>query len=243
MKFTSRLEFICGILFVLLLVGALILYLNNSMSQSHSTKAELAADASAIGTDYPGLVVKQNVEVGDKVTKGKTLFELKSAQLTESLSNKTVSLSSLPFTVDSTTGNILIKASDDGVIEKLNYRAGSYVPAGGILATVNTVGSLHAVAYFKLSPPDYARISKSSKLSLKLPDNTSMEATVFDISLVSNGDHVDTVVKARIKDADISDFRFSVGTPVQATLQLSTTTWYQTIYNYVTQLFKPTGEQ
>jgi hypothetical protein len=149
----------------------------------------------------------------------------------------------LPFTVDSTSGNILIKASDDGVIEQLNYRAGSYAPAGGILATVNTVGSLHAVAYFKLSPPDYARISKNSKLSLKLPDNSTMEGTVFDISLVSNGNRVDTVVKARIKNADISDFRFSVGTPVQATLQLSKTTWYQTVYNYIAQLFKPTGER
>jgi hypothetical protein len=243
MKFTSRLKFMFGIIIVLLLVGALVLYLNNSMSTSHSTKAELAADASSIGTDYPGLIVKQNVEEGDKVTKDQTLFELKSGQLSESLANKTVSAASLPFSIDSTSGNILIKASDAGVMEKINYRSGSFVPAGGIIATVNTVGSLHVVAYFKLSPPDYARISKNSKVSLTLPDNTKMEATVFDISLVSNGNRVDTVVKGRIKNADISDYRFSVGTPVQATLQLSTSTWYQTVYEYILQLFKPVEQQ
>jgi hypothetical protein len=243
MKFTGRLKFLFGIIFVLLLVAALVLYLNDSMSKSHSSKAELAADASSLGTDYPGLIVKQNTDVGDKVVKGETLFEIKSAQLNDSISNNSVSVASLPFSVDPTSKNILIKASDDGVIEKINYRAGSYIPAGGIAATVNTVGSLHVVAYFKLSPPDYARISKNSKLSLTLPDNTTMQATVFDISLVSNGNRVDTVVKARIKDADISDFRFSVGTPVQATLQLSTSSWYQAVYNYILQLFKPAGQQ
>ena len=242
MKFTSRLKFIFGIAIVLLLVGVLVLYLNNSMSQSQSSKAHLAADSSSIGTDYPGLIIKQNTEEGDKVTKGETLFEIKSAQLSESIANSSVTPASLPFEVDSTSGNILIKASDDGVIEKINYRAGSFIPAGGIVATVNTVGSLHVVAYFKLSPPDYARISKNSKLSLRLPDNTTMQATVFDISLVSSGNRVDTVVKARIKNADISDYRFSVGTPVEATLQLNTSTWYQTLYDYFLQLFKPVTE-
>lgn len=239
MKFTGRIKFFFGILFVLILVAVLVLYLNDSMSKSHSSKAHLAADASSLGTDYAGLVVKQNTEEGDKVVKDETLFEIKSAQLSESISNKSVTSDSLPFAIDPTSGNILIKASDDGVTEKINYRTGSYIPAGGIAATVNTVGSLHVVAYFKLSPPDYARISKDSKLSLTLPDNTTMQATVFDIALVSNGNRVDTVVKARIKDADISDFRFSVGTPVQATLQLSTSSWYQTVYDRILQLFQP----
>lgn len=241
MKFTSRLKFMFGIIVVLLLVGALILYLGTSMSTARSHKAQLAADTSSLGTDYPGLVVKQNAEEGDKVKKGQTLFELKSAQLSDSLSSGTVSAKSLPFSVDPTSGNILIKASDDGVVDKVFYHNGSYAPAGGIVATINTVGSLYVVATFKLSPPDYARISKNSTLSLTLPDNTTMQATVFDISIVSSGDHADTVVKARIKNADISDYRFSVGTPVQATLQLKTSNWYQTVYTFVIQLFKPGG--
>lgn len=243
MKFTGRLKFLLGMIVVLLLVGALVAYLIYSMSTARSYKAQLAADASSLGTDYPGLIVKQNAEEGDKVKKGQVLFELKSAQLNEALNNGTVSLQSLPFSVDPTSGNILIKAPDDGVVDKVYYHNGSFAPAGGILATVNTVGSLYVVATFKLSPPDYARISKNSKLSLTLPDNTTMQATVFDITLVSNGDRADTVVKARIKNADISDYRFSVGTPVQATLQLSTSTWYQAVYNYILRLFKPGGSQ
>lgn len=241
MKFTHRLKFLLGIIFVILIVGALVLYLIVGMTTARSYKAQLAADASSLGTDYPGTIVKQHAEEGDKVTKGETLFEVQSAQLTDSLHNGSVSAKSLPFSVDSTTGNILIKAPDDGVVEKVFYHNGSFAPAGGIVATVNTVGSLYVVATFKLAPPDYARISRSSGVSLVLPDNTTLAATVFDISVTSNGDRADTVVKARIKDADISDYRFSVGTPVHATLQLSTPNWFRSLYDFVSQLFKPGG--
>lgn len=240
MKFTTRIKFLLGIVIVILGVGLLILYLINSMSIARSSKAVLAADASSIGTDYAGLIVQQNVEEGDKVQKGQTLFEVKSAQLNEAIANKTVSVDSLPFAVNPDNNDILLKASDDGVVQKINYRQGSFAPTGAILATVNTVGSLYVIANFKLSPPDYARISKDSKLEITLPDNTRMEATVFDISLVSGEGHVDTVAKARIKDADISDFRFSVDTPVQATLHLSNASWYQTILDGLQKLFKPT---
>lgn len=241
MKFTSRMKFMFGILFVVLLVGALTLYLNGIMSVAQSSKAELAADSTSIGTDYAGLVVQQNVEIGDKVTKGQVLFEIQSAHLKEVLDNKTVLESSLPFSLNPDNRNIQLKASDDGVIEKIAYQSGSYAPAGGIVATIDTVYSLYVIANFRLSPPDYARINKNSKLSLKFPDNSTQQATVFSIALVRNGSSVDTVVKARIKTADISDFRFSVGTPVQATLQLSQDTWYQSLFKYVEQLFKPVG--
>ncbi|HWT40471.1 MAG TPA: HlyD family efflux transporter periplasmic adaptor subunit [Dongiaceae bacterium] len=243
MKFTTRLKFFIGVIVVLVIVGLLVSYLVYSMSVAHSSKAVLAADASTIGTDYAGLIVKQNVEEGDKVQKGQTLFEIKSAQLESDLANRVVLPSSLPFSLNPDNDDILLKASDDGVVQKINYRQGSFVPIGGIVATVNTVGSLYVVANFKLSPPDYARISKDSKLEVTFPDNTKMQATVFSITLAANGDHVDTVVKARLKNADISDFRFSVDTPVQATLQLSTAPWYQILLNGVRQLFQPSAGQ
>ncbi len=241
MKFTSRLRFLFGILFVIAVVGALAVYLNGIMSVSQSSKAELAADSTSIGTDYPGLVVKQNVEEGDKVTKGQVLFEIQSAQLNDALTTRNVAVSSLPFSVDPVTNYIQLKASDNGVVEKIDYHAGSYAPAGGIVATVNTVGSLYVIAHFHLSPPDYARIAKTSKIDLRLPDNSTQQATVFSIALQNNGNSTDTVVKARIKNADISDFRFSVGTPVQATLQLSQDNWFQGLFTVIEQLFKPLG--
>lgn len=242
MTFGSRLRLIIGIIFVVAIVAALAFYLTSIMSVAKSTKAELDAASISIGTDYPGLIVKQNVEEGDKVTKGQVLFEIQSTQLNEVLTNGTVLASSLPFTVDPKTNYIQLKASDDGVVDKINYRAGSYAPAGGIVASVYTVKSLYVTAHFRLSPPDYARIDKTSKIDLRMPDNTTKQATIFSISLVRNGDSVDTVVKARLKNTDITDFRFSVGTPVEATMQLGKTTWYEGLITYITQLFKPLGQ-
>ena len=71
--------------------------------------------------------------------------------------------------------------------------------------------------------------------------NTVKTAKIFSISLVSNGDSVDTVVKATVKNADISDFRFAVGTPVDATLRLNQDNIFQGLVTWTQQLFKPLG--
>jgi hypothetical protein len=241
MKLTGRIRMFFGIIIVILIVGCLALYLDGIMSMAQSFKAELDANAVSIGTDYPGLVVKQNVEEGDKVTKGEILFEIQSTQLNQDLSDKAVSASSLSFSVDPTTNYIELKAGDDGIVQKISYRAGSYVPGGNIVATIDTLSSLYVTASFHLSPPDYARINKANQLSLIFPDNSTKKATIYSIALVPDGDGVDTVVKAHLVNADTSDFEFSVGTPVHATLQLSQAKWYQGLTNDIEQLFKPLG--
>ncbi|MNQ35293.1 p-hydroxybenzoic acid efflux subunit AaeA [compost metagenome] len=239
MNILSRFRFLFGILFVVIIVVGLVLFLNYSMSVARASKAEIAADASSIGTDYAGLVVKQNAEVGDRVSKGQVLFELQSSKLAEELDNQTVTESSLSFDVDPDTKHILLKANNDGVVDKINYRAGSFVPTSGVVATVNMVDSVYVTGYFQLSPPDYARINKDNKVTVVLPDNSTREATIFSIALVRSGDSVDTVVKARIQGADLNDVRFSVGTPVQARLMLSQETWYQSLIRSVTDLLQP----
>ena len=241
MKFTGRLRFFIGIVLVIALVVSLTTYLDNTMSVSQSTKAQLAATEISVGTDYAGLVVKQNVDVGDKVKKGQTLFEIQSAQLHEDLTSKRVTPESLHFSVDTTTNYILVKAPNDGIMHTIFYRAGAYVPASSIVANLDTADSLYVVAHFRLAPPDYARIDKSRKIELRFPDNTTKEAEIFSITLSPNDDHVDTVVKAYIHDVDMSNFQFSVGTPVNATLHLTQEHWYQGVANFVTGLFKPSG--
>jgi hypothetical protein len=241
MKASGRARLVSGILVVVVIVGLLTVYLTHIMSQSQSFKATLAANAVSLGTDYGGLIVKQNVQEGDKVSKGQVLFEIQSADLNAALTSKSITVASLPFSVDPTNNYIELTASDAGVIQKIFYQSGSYVPAGSIVANIDTVGSLYVSASFHLSPPDYARINKKSLLNLTLPDNTTANATVYSINLVPDNNLVDTVVKARLQNADISDFRFAVGTPVNATLKLSNANWYQALINDAENLFKPLG--
>lgn len=236
----SRIKFIAGIVIVIALVLGLTVYLNNSMSTASSEEAELAADASSIGTNFAGLISDQLVEEGDAVEMDQELFRINSADLKQALADESVERESLPFDLDD-EDNIVLRATDDGVIDEIRFREGSFAPAGGIIGTINTAGSLHAVAEYRLSPPDYARINRGGTMEITLPDNSKVEAAIFDIALVNNEDtnRVDTVVKARIPNADVTDFRISVGTPVDTKIELTRDAWYDGFFRFIEQLFRP----
>jgi multidrug resistance efflux pump len=242
MSFWARLKFFFGILVVFTLVGLLVLYLNNAMSSVHAARAELGADTTTLGVDFPGHMTKQNVTEGDTVRKGQTLFVINSPQLVQAITEKSLQPSILPFSTDPQTHDILIKATDDGAVEKLHYRNGSYIPGGAVVATMDTADTLFISGHFHLSPPDYARVKKGSAMTVTFPDNGHAKATVYSITLAQTGDSVDTVVKARLQNATVGDFRFPVGTPVEASLQLTQRTWYQDVTDFVHKLFKPSAE-
>jgi len=241
MKLTGKIKFFFGIIAVALLVGALTVFLNISMSTSSSVEATLDAQSRTIGTDYPGLVIKQNVEEGQKISENEVLFEIESQQLKTNLASGAVTEASLPFKLNPETKNIEVRSTSAGVIDEIFFREGSYVPASGVITTVYVLDSLFVTAHFQLAPPDYARIEDDSSLELLFPDNTKKDGTITSVTLESSKDEekVDTVVKAKITDANMSDFRFSVGTPVDAKLHLRQDTWYQNIVKVVQDLFTP----
>lgn len=239
MTFWNRLRFFIGILVVFIIVGLLVLYLNNALSTVTATQAELSADTTTVGIDYPGLITNQYVTEGDKVSKNQTLFEVSSSQLVADINSRSVKTATLPFKIDPKTNAILVKANTDGVVEKVNYRAGSYVPGGSVIATVDTFNTLFISGNFNLSPPDYTRVKKGNTMDITFPDNSKFKATVYNISLVKDGETVDTVVKARLNNANVTDFKFPIGTPVDASLKLTQRTWYQNITDFVNKIFKP----
>ena len=54
------------------------------------------------------------------------LFEIQSTLLNDALTKGNLTTASLSFSVDPTTNYIQLKATDDGVIEKIDYRADIY---------------------------------------------------------------------------------------------------------------------
>ncbi|MDB5162725.1 MAG: Biotin/lipoyl attachment protein [Candidatus Saccharibacteria bacterium] len=241
MKLSGKIKFFFGIIFVVLLVGVLTVFLNISMSTSDSVEATLDAQSRTIGTDYPGLVVKQNVEEGQKIAENEVLFEIESQQLNTDLASGALKEESLPFKLNPETKNIEIRSTNAGVIDEIFFREGSYIPASGVITTVYVLDSLFVTAHFQLAPPDYARIEDDSSLELLFPDNTKKEATITSVTLESSKDEekVDTVVKAKITDANMSDFRFSVGTPVDAKLHLRQDSWFQNLIKVIQDTFTP----
>jgi len=238
MSIWSRTRFLFGVVFVVILVGLLVLYLNNTMSAVHADQANLSADTTNVGIDYPGLVMAQDVNEGDKVTKGETLFVVESPELTSDIASHVVTITSLPFSLD-TSGNILVKANTNGVIQKIDYPGGSYVPGGVVMATLYAANHLYISGDFHLSPPDYARLKQGSTMDVTFPDDSMTQATVYNIALTQEGNTVETVVKAWLPQAEIASLHFPLGTPVEASLKLTNTTWWNNVRSAFNKLFRP----
>ena len=241
MTIGSRLRFFLGVVFIFVLAIGGFLYLNYSMSNITSKSATLEADAYAISVEYGGIVEKEYVSVGDEVKKNDPLFEINSSSLKEALDNKRVKKSGLLFTVAS-NGNILLHSNSAGVIRQVNYPEGAYIPPNNQIAQLAIKNSDYVTAKFLLRAPDYARINKQKPLHVTLPDNTELQAKIFDISLKQEGSNVYTFVKARFsKDAKINS-NFSPGTPLSASWQLQSNSWYTNSLNLLKRLIKPTTE-
>lgn len=239
MKLTNRLKFLAGIIVVITICAGLFIYLDYSMSRVSSLKALINSDYYTVGVDYSGVIENQYIDEGAYIKSGDPLFEIRSTTLTNAIKNNEIAKSSLLYSV-SPNGNIIVSAAANGRVQTINYRKGAFVPANSEIATVNSENTLYVSATYKLSSPDYARISNKSKLVITLPDNKQVEGNIYDITLDTIDNEVMTIVKARIDQNRINRVAFSVGTPVDSVLFLDTDTWYNRISTIFIELFKPT---
>lgn len=242
MGIMSRFRLLIGILLVVLVTFGLFVYLNYSMSNITSKSAQLDSDQYTVSVDYGGTVAKQYVQVGDTVKTGDSLFEIKSPSLQAELDAKRKSTDDLLYSLTS-DGNILLQAASSGVVRNVQFTQGSYIPNNAQLATLTIDGTDYVTAKYSLNAPDYARINRNHPLKVNLPDNTTLDAKIFDITLERNGDTVMTVVKARFdKNADIPA-TFSTGTPVSATWELEYNNLYKTIAEWAKSILRPNGSE
>jgi multidrug resistance efflux pump len=240
MKAMARLKFLIGILFVVMLCASLFVYLDYSMSRVDSLDARLSSDSYTVGLDYSSIVQKQFVEEGGYVKVNDPLFEVRSSTLAEAIRNNEVAQSSLLYKLTE-KGNVLISAAANGRVQEIKYRQGSFVPANSEIAVINNENGLYVSATYKLSSPDYARINTRSKLTVILPDNTTLQGSVYNITLETVDKEVLTTVRARIDQEAVNQVAFSIGTPVRTTMLLDTNTWYDQITNVFKSLFHPTS--
>jgi multidrug resistance efflux pump len=233
-------KFIIGILLVMVVSAGLFLYLEHSMARIHSVEATINSDSYTVGIDYSSIVEKQYIEESAYVKAGDPLFELRSSSLADAIRNNQVSQGSLLYSVTD-QGSILITASAEGRVQSISERVGAFVPANKELAKINLKDGLYINATYKLSSPDYARISIGGKIVVTLPDNTKVDARIYDISLETRDKEVYTTVKARVDQSKINQIVFTAGTPVESVLYLNNDTLLTRIVRYATQVFQPSG--
>ena len=239
MTWFNRFRLFFGIIFVVALVGALLVYLDYSLAHVTSSSAQIMSNSYTVGTDYSGIVTKQYVQEGQHVLTGQPLFEIQSSVLAADLANGTVNKDAVSYTING-NNDIVLKATENGTVSSIMYLQGAFVPASKEVATITVDGSLYVQAKYLLAPPDYARLKNGNILTVTLPNDQKVQATVFDISVQSNNNNVETIVKAHISGLTSSS-SFTAGTPVSAQLKLDGKTLYDSLSEEVNKIIKPKG--
>ncbi len=222
MTWTQRLRLLGGILAVLSLTAVLVLVFNQRQARALSTTGQVVAARASVGAAYGGVVTRVGAKDGDDVTKGQPLFTVDSPELRRDLSQGLEIASTEAFEVDTTTSTVTYKALSDGRLSDVVAQAGGFVQNGANLAMITSEGSQYAVAEFTLSPRDYERIDRGARVTLRLPDDSSVEGTVQAVSVQTENGQAKTRVTVdsdALTDPKLAELTHP-GTPVAATLWL-----------------------
>lgn len=247
MTWPARLRLTFGLVVVIVAAAALTLHLNAAKGVVRSTSAEVTAESYEVGTSWAGMVVDQRVAVGDAVAAGDPLFVIRSAGLTRDVAAGLLDPSKASITVDP-SGNLVVTATDDGVITKIDETQGTFVVAGSPLATVDKADSLKVRADLTLSPEQLSRLEEGAPVELTLPDGTTLHGTSGAVSVRTAGQ--DAKVRLTVTSDQLvrgaADGLVVPGTPVAAAVRLRnggvvseagswlSTTWDATVLPWIT---------
>lgn len=232
MSFRSILKLTFGLLILAGVMFLLIVQVEKQVGEVGAEKARLINTSYSVGADHTAVIVRQFVEEGDTITVGQTLFELKSSALSEALAEKRLAPEELLYPLNQ-QGNIVITASKAGVVSKVLYHEGSFVPANSEIAIIIDENALKAEATFNLTPKDFAKISKDTELVIMLPNGQETRATVGSIDVLNREGVHETVILANIGKISNNGFYLTSGTPVNARLVLQQPRLYNQMVGYV----------
>lgn len=223
MSWTNRLRLWGGLLATVLLVAVLTLVFNQRQIQATSQSANVAAPTYAVGADYGGTVIKQDVEEGARVTKGQELFTVQSLQLKSEIAKGLEIGNSDSYTVDKARGAITYMAPRDGLITTLDAKLGNSIPTGTAMAELTVTTDRYVDAYLQLTPRDYARLERGAAADILMPNNQTIRGTVqgFAVETAEDGS---AKTRVRIETADLQRMDEvglgNPGTPVVTTIRL-----------------------
>lgn len=220
MTWGIRFRLFAGVLGVIALVGALTLIFNQRQNQVTSFTGSVMADTYEVGADYPGTVVSQDVQVGDRVTSGQRLFVVRSLQLREAVQNGLEVTDSKAYKISGRSGTISYYAVTDGLVQKLKARTGNSLGPDGSLATIAS-DVRYIEADFKLVPRDYARLQIGSPAKVRLANDEVITGQVSRVGSATG--ELGTVSRVRIESDQLASVPAALrnpGAPVSVTVML-----------------------
>jgi len=221
MTWRVRLKLLVGTLVVLVVAAYATYHVNETRGTAVSDSAQILGETYVVGTPYAGLVVGQQVHVGDAVAEGDPLFVIDSAALDRDLSLGTVSTAGQATSIDA-DGNLVVLATQDGTVVDVPARAGTFVSAADRLATVQLAGSLYVQAEYTLTPKEYARIPEDASVTIELPSTATLSGTVERVQVTTVGGKALALVTVESDELVEGEENGLVGsgTPVKASIAL-----------------------
>jgi multidrug resistance efflux pump len=221
MTWTNRFKLVAGILSVLVVVSGLTVVFNQRQSQVASSSASIEAKRYPVGIDYGGTVTTADVENGDRVKAGDTLFTLQSPSLEADLAQGLFKPQTVAYTVGD-DGLVTLTAAVAGTVSDLSTESGSFVQAGQVLANIDASGSLFVTAEYELSARDYARVEEGADVDILLPNQQVVSGTVTSIDVETTNGKAESTVLVQSEGLVDGSYNGLVkrGTPVTATLLL-----------------------
>jgi multidrug resistance efflux pump len=221
MTWASRFRLLIGTILVLFLAALATYKLNENRGFAASDSAQIVAKTYDVGTPYAGLVVDQLVDAGDAVEKGQPLFVIDSTSLQYDIDNGFAKPATEATRVDKHDRLVLL-ATDDGTVTKVDSERGTFVQSATELAVVQRADTLYVQAEFTLTPNEYARVADDAEATVELPNHRTISATVdrVDVETVAGeAQAVVTLTGDALKDGAQNGL-VSPGTPVNAKLHL-----------------------
>lgn len=226
MNTRSKLKLVSGILLVVAVCAALFLWWDVRRSTVASEAAEISADSYTVGIDHTGVVSQQHIKAGDYVEAGQTLFQIRSTSLQEQIQELDLDESQLLYPLND-EGEILVQASRPGLVSRVAYNEGSFVPANEEIATVIDQSSLEAVASYRLARRDFILLSPQTRIDVQLPGGDWSNGVIRNIEVVEQGrNQVIVEVTAALQGDGRDGFRSTSGVPVETKLYLHENTLY-----------------
>ncbi len=233
----TRLKYLFGALLVLAGVGALALNLNQRISTVQDVSATVKSRQYTVGSSYSGVIVHENVQVGDTVQRGDRMFVVKSEQLGRDVAHHAVHPKKAPFDIRH-GDELVVHATAPGKVVAVPHVKGAFVGVDAMLARVQVRGSSYVQADFHLSAKEYARIRHVRRVTVTLPNQRSFPATIAKISVRTKGRTADTRLRATTSELTNRGL-FATGTPVQVHARLPGHNLLDTARNAVDGLLTP----
>ena len=222
MTWANRVRLLGGLVISLAVIFVLVVVFNQRQHTIASTSATIIAPRAAVASNYGGTVVTSYVQVGQPVQVGDPLFRVNSIALQQDLARGVTIASSEGLRVEPETGTLLYLATTPGTMTEVNAQEGSYLTASEPLAIITGDTDRIVQAQFVLTPIQYGLIERGAAVTLRLPNDSSVNGRVASALVTTVNTAAVVTVRVTSDELNSGDLNLVAtdGAPVQAVVQL-----------------------